>query len=87
VSKEVKTQELRKAMTKRLIQRRQKQAGNQSLFAEELKLEFKRITWPNQKSVVKASVLIFSIMTISTIMVFGFDIAFSKLFLSIRKLG
>ncbi len=76
----------RKALATRMIQRRKK-TGSTSAFSEEFKMELKRIVWPSRKNVVKAAILIFLIMTVSTIVIFTFDLAFAEIFLSLKKIG
>ncbi len=87
VKSEAKTKsDSRRALAKRMIQKRQKQ-GSSAAFSEDFKLELKRIVWPTRQTVMKSSALIFIIMTMATILIFVFDLAFAELFLKLKKIG
>jgi len=87
VKSEAKTKsDSRRALAKRMIQKRQKK-GSSAAFSEDFKLELKRIVWPTRQTVMKSSTLIFIIMTVATLLIFVFDLAFAELFLKLKKIG
>lgn len=48
-------------------------------YAEDLKAELRRVTWPTRSTVVSASVVILFVVVMSTLYVTGVDLVFSKL--------
>lgn len=47
-------------------------------FFEETKAELKRVTWPDKKTIVNATIVIIIIVTVSTVFVSGIDWILSK---------
>ena len=54
------------------------------VFAEEIKLEMKRVEWPTRKAVAKSTALILTIVVIVTLFVSLIDAGLSQAFLLLR---
>lgn len=53
-------------------------------YLHDVSQEMKRVTWPSNDVVTKASILIVIIVCIATIYVGGLDVMFSKLFFMLK---
>jgi preprotein translocase subunit SecE len=57
------------------VQKTRRQGEN---FFEEIKAELKRVTWPDKKAIINATVVIIIIVTVSTLYVSAIDWVLSR---------
>lgn len=86
--KEMKSKKLdkNKQAMQKLIAKKNNSPKNVGAFAEDLKIEFKRITWPDRKTVMKSTVLIFVIVVTATLFISMLDAAFSEALLFLKHI-
>jgi preprotein translocase SecE subunit len=61
-------------------------AARKPSFSTNPKQELKKVTWPNQDTLLKSTILIIVIIIVLTIYVTGLDVLLSKLFYFLREL-
>lgn len=59
---------------------------NKKGFFSECKVEFKKITWPTKKVLLKQTITVIFISLIVGIIIFGYDLGINYIFQSIIKL-
>ncbi|MSR88399.1 MAG: preprotein translocase subunit SecE [Candidatus Margulisbacteria bacterium] len=75
-----------KQVMQKLIAKKNNSPKNVGAFAEDLKIEFKRITWPDRKTVIKSTVLILVIVVTATLFISMLDAAFSEALLFLKHI-
>ena len=70
----------------KLIAKKAQSPKDTGAFAEEVKLEIKRITWPDRVTVMKSTGLILFIVIIATTAVSIIDAVFSEAIIFLRHL-
>ena len=63
-----------------------KEINRKPSFSTNPKQEMKKVTWPNQDTLLKSTLLIIVIIIVLTIYVAGLDLILSKLFYFLREL-
>ena len=63
-----------------------KRKASQPSFSTNPSIELKKVTWPNQETLVKSTLLIISMVIVLTVYVSGADSVCSKIFYLLREL-
>ena len=60
--------------------------SKKSNFSTNPKLELRKVTWPNNKVLIKSTLLVLSIIVISTLYIMGLDLLFSNTFKFLKEI-
>lgn len=60
--------------------------SKKSNFSTNPKLELKKVTWPDNKVLIKSTLLVLSIIVISTLYIMGLDLLFSNTFKFLKEI-
>lgn len=69
-----------------VVKKTAKTAGRRN-FAEEIKVELRRVSWPDRETVTKASLLVLFIVIFSTVFVSAGDVILVELFQWLKLMG
>ena len=75
-----------KQVMQRLIAKKNQVPRDNRAFVEDLRIELKRIDWPNRKTVMKSTAMILVIVLVTTIFVSVVDSVFSEALLFLRHI-